>query len=71
MSKFIKVNQYYFAAPDGTKPDDTLRYISSRHIATMKRVNAGLDEYTELITSVGQLLVKETPEEIMKMMEEE
>lgn len=68
MTHFIKLNQFFFQRPDGTRETDTVRWVASKHIATMKRVDAGLDQYTELITSVGQLLVQETPEEISKMM---
>lgn len=62
----LKLTRFYFERPDGIKETDKDVWVNPDHIAVIKPVNAGLEKYTELLTTVGSLLVEETPEQIMK-----
>lgn len=63
----IKLTRFYFERPDGIKETDKDVWVNSEYIAVIKPFNAGLEKYTELLTTVGNQLVEETPEEIYKL----
>lgn len=63
----VKLTRFYFERPDGIKETDKDVWVNSEYIAVIKPVNAGLEKYTELLTTVGSQLVEETPEEIYKL----
>lgn len=62
----IKLTRFYFERPDGVKENDKDVWVNLEHISVIRPVDAGLENYTELLTNVGSLLVKESPKEIME-----
>lgn len=61
----VKLTRFYFERPDGVKENDKDVWVNPEHISVVRPVGAGLEHYTELLTNVGSLLVKESPEEII------
>lgn len=62
----LKLTRFYFKRPDDVKETDKDVWVNPNHIAVIKPVDAKLEHYTEILTTVGSLLAEETPQEIMQ-----
>lgn len=64
--KFVLLTRFYFKRPENTAEGDDHIWLATDQIVTMQRHNAGLNKYTEIVTTVGSFNVEEMPEQVFE-----